>query len=342
MSGARPARPGVRRPVSSPAEPEATDGRQRPLVMLLSLVVAFTLWFTFSMRETYVVSVTVPIEVASVPSGQALASPPPASVVAQVQGEGWSLLALSRRVPSVRLAATTPQLDVASALRESGLPADLTVVGAQPRTVQLDLDTRTTRRVPVRLVTRLEMAPSYGLVRSPDLSPDSVVVSGAQSILGTLSSWPTEPLAAENVRGSLVQWVALRDTLAGLVDTDRRQTLARITVGEFTEGERSLRVVVRGRPAGAPEVRFEPAEVRAVYRVPADATYERAAAADAFVASVDYADILRDTTSGTVPVSPRVPSGLDVRDIVVAPTRVGYFLVRPRPVMPAEPSPAAP
>ena len=342
MSAAGPAREaggrgagGLRLPLRRLKPTDDGDGGGRPLAMLLSLVVALALWFTFSMRETYIVSVTVPIEVASVPRGQALRSSPPRVVTAQIQGEGWSLLALTRRVPSVRLAASSPQLDVVSALREGALPAGVAVVSAQPRLVELDLDTRTTRRVPIHLVTRLDFAPSHGLLRPPELSPDSVVVSGAQSILGTLQSWPTEPLVADNVRGSLAQWVALRDTLGGLVDIDRRQTLARVPIGEFTEGERTLRVIVRGRPAGAPEVRFEPAEVRATYRVPSDDTYERAASAAAFVATVDYADVLRDTTAGAVPVTPRIPDGLDVRDVVLTPQRVGYFLLRP----PAPPVP---
>lgn len=340
MSAGRPAARGsgggvrlsIRRPRPADAD-DADDDGGRGLAMLLSLVVALALWFTFSMRETYTVSVTVPIEVTSVPRGQALRSSPPATVTAQVQGEGWSLIALTRRVPPVRLAATSPQVDIVAALSEGRLPAGVSVVGAQPRTVELDLDTRTTRRVPIRLVTSLDMAPSHGLLRPPILSPDSVVVSGAQSLLGTLTSWPTEPLTGENVRSSLAQWVLLRDTLGGLVDTDRRQTLARVLIGEFTEGERMLPVEVRGRPADAPDVRFEPAMVRATYRVPSDDTYERAEAAEGFVATVDYADILRDTTSGTVPVSPRVPPGLDVRDVVVTPSRVGYFLIRTRPLL---------
>jgi hypothetical protein len=297
--------------------------------MLLSLVVAFALWFSFSMRETYTLSVTVPIEVGTVPEGQALRAPPPSAVTAQVRGEGWTLLSLSRAVPSVRLAASTPQVDVVAALSGGGLPAGVSVVSAQPRSVELSLEDRTTRRVPIRLVSRLAFAPSHGLRRPPVLAPDTVTVSGARSILRDLEAWPTEALTGEEVRAPFSRWVLLRDTLGGLVETSVRQTLVRADVGEFTEGTRRLRVVVRGRPAGAPEVRFDPAEVFATYRVPADVTYDRAAADAAFVAVVEYADVVRDTVAGTVPVTARVPPGLDVTDVSVSPSRVGYFLLRP-------------
>jgi len=310
------------------ADARSVSGR-RGLAMLLSLAVAFALWFSFSMRETYVLSLTVPIEVGSVPAGEALRAPPPRTVTAQVRGDGWTLLSLSRAVPAVRLAASTPQVDVVAALSSGGLPAGVSVVSAQPRVVELQLEERTTRRVPVRLVSQLSFAPSHGLRRPPVLAPDSVTASGARSILRDLDAWPTEPLTGDEVRAPFSRWVPLRDTLGGLVETGVRQTLVRADVGEFTEGTRRLRVVVRGRPAGAPEVRFDPAEVFATYRVPADVTYDRAAADPAFVAVVEYADVVRDTVAGTVPLTPRVPPGLDVSDVSVSPSRVGYFLLRP-------------
>lgn len=305
------------------------------MTALLSLVVALTLWFTFSMRETYTVSVRVPIEVAALPSGQALRESPPATVAAQVQGEGWDLLAFTRGVPAVRVAAESPTVDVVTALSEGGLPSGIAVVGAQPRTFVLALDTRTSRRVPIRFVSDLSLAPSFGLIRPPQLSPDSVVVSGAQSLLGGLRDWPTQPFALKDIRQSTTRWVLLQDTLGGLLEPDRRQTLVSIQVGRFTEGERLLDIVVQNRPPGAPTVRFDPAQVRAVYRVPSDDTYERAAETPQFVAVVDYRDIARDTTDGAVPLRALVPSGLDVRDVVLTPSRAGYFLIRPRVAPPA-------
>lgn len=307
------------------------------MAAVLSVVVALTLWFTFSMRETYTVSVRVPIEVAALPTGQALREAPPRTVAAQVQGEGWDLLAFTRSVPAVRVAAESPTVDVVAALSEAGLPSGIGVVGAQPRTFELALDTRTSRRVPIRLVSDLSLASSFGLIRPPQLSPDSVVVSGAQSLLGGLRDWPTERFTLDDIRASTTRWVALEDTLGGLLEPDRRQTRVSVQVGRFTEGERLLDIVVRNRPPGAPTVRFDPAQVRAVYRVPSDDTYERAADSPEFVAVVDYGDIARDTTDGAVPIRAAVPNGLDVRDVVLTPARAGYFLIRPRVAPPADP-----
>jgi hypothetical protein len=123
--------------------------------------------------------------------------------------------------------------------------------------------------------------------------------------------------------------VALRDTLDGLLTTSVASTTVVVPIGEFTEGERLLPVEVRNLPPGIAGVRFDPPSVRARYRVPlAGSVYERARASSAFVAVVDYGDIARDTTSGTVPVAARPPSGLDIRDIVLSPSRVEYFLLR--------------
>ena len=49
-------------------------------------------------------------------------------------------------------------------------------------------------------------------------------------------------------------------------------------------------------------------------------------------------DIARDTTAtdGQVPVSARVPEDLDIRDVTLQPSRVGYFIQRAAPTTNAE------
>ena len=315
-------------PPTGPDAPNDEAGR-RGLAMALSLVVAAVLWFSFSMREAYTVAVQVPVEIVSLPAGEALRELPPAAATVTLQGEGWTLLSLTRRRPTIRVVAGGETIDLEAALREQGLPAGVSVQGVQPRAVDLALDARTTRRLPIRLRRNIETRPSYGLLRDPVLTPDSVTVSGAQSLLGRLADWPTDLLVADDVDESLTRTVALSDTFGGLLTPSVRSTTVAVAVGQFTSASRLLDVEVENLPAGVAGVRFDPARIEVTFDVPsAGDGYDEARESDAFRATVDYADIARDTTSGSVPVSLVYPDGLGIRDAAAVPPRVEYFIVR--------------
>ena len=308
--------------------PEDEDGR-RGLALALSVVVAVVLWFSFSMREAYSVAVELPVEVVRLPDGQALREAPPASTTVTLDGEGWTLLGFSRRRPTIQVeAGDDAVIDLAAALQRQ-VPAGVAVRAVQPRSRRLALDAETTRRLPIRLRRDVETRPSYGLLGPPTLSPDSVVVSGAQSLLGRLTDWPTELLVARDVDADLRQKVALSDTFGGLLSPSVLATTVTMEVGQFTRADRDLEIEVEGLPPTVADVRFDPSRVTVLFDVPsAGEEYDRALASDAFRAVVEWADIARDTTSGSVPVSLRVPDGLGIRGVTADPRRVGYFVVR--------------
>lgn len=312
-----------------PVSDENGDSGRKGLAILLSVVVAMTLWFTFSMQQTYTIPVRMPINLVALPEASALASRPPSDVIVQLQGEGWDLLGVANSPPTLQVIASSKTVDLMGPLSELSLPGKVTVQGVQRRSIELNLDTWTSRVLPIRLVQRVQPAPGYDMIREPQMDPDSVRVSGAQTLLGMLSDWPTELISMSDVRSDIRTSLALRDTLGGLLTTSVNAISLYVPVAEFTEGERMLEISVRNLPPGIAGVRFDPPRVSARYRVPlAGSVFERAANSNSFLAVVDYADIARDTTSGTVPVAYRAPGGLDIRNIVLSPSRVEYFILR--------------
>ncbi len=299
--------------------------------MALSLVVAAVMWFSFSMRETYPITMRVPIEISRTPSGTALREAPPTSVTVTLSGDGWTLLSFIRNLPTIRVAAERSTVDLEAALQESGLPVGVQLQAVQPAVIELALDTQTRRRLPIRLRENIRTLTPHDLLSPPTLSPDTVEVTGAQSLLATLNDWPTDVLVLEDLDRSTTRMVALADTFGGLLSPAITATRVRVDVGEFTEGRRRSTVEVENLPPGIAGVRFEPAQVDAVFRTPLEGeTYNQALTTPGFRAVVDYFDIRRDTTDGEVPVSARWPSmTLDIRDVTLRPSRVGYFIQRP-------------
>ncbi|WP_412062218.1 hypothetical protein [Rubrivirga sp. IMCC45206] len=315
-------------PSAAPVDESEPPG-ERGLAMLLSLVVALVMWFSFSMRETYSVEVRLPVEIAQTPARQALRELPPTEVTATLRGEGWTLLSLTRRLTTLQVVAEDETVNMMAAIQGTGLPPNVDVVGVDPEVIALALDVRTSRRLPIRLRSSIQTVAPYDLLRAPRLQPDSVTVTGAQSLLGRLDDWPTEVLLEDNVQESLARTVALADTFGGLLTPSVRATRVAVDVGEFTEGRRVLDVEVTNLPDDIVGVRFDPARVTAIYRVPTVGdTYERALSTSGFRAVVDYFDIRRNPADGEVPVSVRWPADLDVRDVTLSPSRVEYFIQR--------------
>ena len=314
---------------------EAPGDRRNGVAMVLSGVIAVFLWFFFSMNASYTIDVEVPLEYA-LPQNMALSTRPPAQARVTVLGDGWSLIPLVRTPQTVRSQVTASEVNVESAIRDSRQFSEVAIQGTSPERVELQMEPREARLLPIRLVRQLSMAPSYDLLRPPRLSPDSVLVTGAASVIGNLMDWPTVPLVAEGVRDSFTQVVALSDTLEGLiVGKSPRATLVSVPVAAFTQGERMLDIEVRNMPAAVEGVRTEPSRVRVTYTVPAQQrAAELARTASDFVAVVDYADIVRDSSAQSVPVSVQIPTDLDVRNVELDVRRVEYFIVLPTPPTP--------
>lgn len=310
------------------AAEEAETRREGPAI-LVSILVAVVLWFSFSMRETYTTSVTIPLEIAELPDGLALAVPPPETATVVLQGPGEDLLSLLSSPPSIRIVAEDEIVEVAAAIASARLPARVRVLSAQPARIRLATEARVSRMLPVRLDGTIEATPPYDLVAPPRLRPDSVRVEGAASVLDGLDAWPTTPLSRSDVERSFSMLVPLSDTLRGLVDVSASASTISVAVAQFTVGERTLAVEVENLPPGIAGVRFDPATVEASYQVPAvGPTYSIADTSSGFRAVVDFGDIARDSTSGSVRVAARPPGDLDVRGVRLDPPRVGYFIVR--------------
>jgi hypothetical protein len=309
---------------------EDVAARRRILAMVVSVVVAFVLWLTVNMRETYTLAIASPLAVVGLPEDQALRSPVPATILVQYEGVGWDLLTLRRNPPEIPLDADGPTVDLVSAAASSAqLPLGVAVRSVRPASLELDLGPAVRRRLPVRLAGDLDFAAGYGLLYPPRLNPDTVTVRGEQTLLEGFDAWLTAPVAFEDLRRSVTTVVPLSDTLGGLVEVSAGRVQVALHVGQFTEGTRTLAVRVEGVPPGVSAVRLIPSRVRATYLVPTEGDhYERAEESPDFYAVVDYDDIVRDTSAGTVPVAPRVPEGLLIKDIQLEPRRLEYYTVR--------------
>jgi hypothetical protein len=305
-------------------ESHQDEPEQKWIAITVCILIALLLWFTLTMQESYTASFDLPTRIINLPNDTALTALPPSRVRVQVRGEGFQLLQLRYNPTAVPINASVDRVDLEAI--GSQLPKGLILETVNPRQFDLRKEPRITRQIPIRLHGEIETPATYDLMSPPQLSPDSVVVSGARSIVNDLSAWPTEPFRVEALRDSLVDRVALKDTLDGLVRLEGTTTTTVTAVARpFTEGSREIDVEVTGVPTTERFVRLDPSTVRVRYRVPLS-QYEAAQQVPDFFATVSYEQIRADTT-GRIRPEVHLPEDMVLRDVSVLPPVLGYYEV---------------
>lgn len=302
--------------------PTGENPRHRGIAITLSIVISCVLWFSFTMTEEYTVEVALPTQVENIPSDAALSELPPQTVQVELRGEGFQVFRLMYNPPPVRLNAAREEVNVEQALPE--LPKNLIIQGVNPRSIPIKVEPQVTRKVPVRLRARVQTADAFDFVDPIRLTPDSVDVTGARSVVNRLAYWPTVESRFRNVKDSLVTRVELADTLEGLVVRHRDFVTMTAVARLFTTDQKVLDVVPRVA-SHQPEVRLEPSTVTVEYRVLFSDYFEaKNAGALDFYAEVSY-DSIRSATNGRVRPQVRWPDELDIRDVTVNPSTVRFY-----------------
>lgn len=298
------------------------DEPRRGIIIAVCVSLSFMLWLSLSLGEERAVTLDLPIRVAEVPEGQALAETPPSSARVQVRGSGLELLRLLYDPPSIRVSATSEVVGLEEAL---DLPqvADVRVESIIPSSIELQMEPRTTRPIPVISRAEIELASAHELLSEPELEPDSIQVVGAQSIVDSLSGWPTEQIVIEDLQDTVRVDVPLADTLTRLIDRSADQVTLIARAGRFAEATREVKVEVTGVPSDQNLVALQPSSIRIRYRVLFDELFESRRSSE-FFATVSYAQIRSDTT-GYVEPNIHVPSDLLIRDPEPIPPRLRYY-----------------
>ena len=232
------------------------------------------------------------------------------------------LLRLVFNPPPIRASPGEGALNVEEAL---SIPRanDARMQSVTPQSIDVKMEPRVQREIPVRPRLNVKLASAYELIRPPRISPGSISVSGATSVVSDLTVWPTDSLTLRDVRDTLQTSVPLRDTLTGLVERSADAVTVTVQAGKFAEETREVAVEVTGVPSGQDLVALQPSTIRIRYRVLFEQLFDSRRSSE-FFATVSYSQIRSDTT-GYVTPRIHVPSDLVIRDPEPIPPRLQYY-----------------
>jgi hypothetical protein len=301
----------------------------RSHILIGSFLVALAFWFSVTMSGSFRASFDIPLTVTRLPDDLALTSPLPETVNVLLQADGWQLLfinagkQLTFDIPGARLRAGVIQTN--RALNEMmQLPPGVTALRVYPETLFVHVDRYMEKRVPLRLTElRMDFKEGFGLVREPEVTPDSVTLRGAESVLREIESWPIEGRTYENLSLPVAEEVALRDSLPGIVHTDRDKVSLYIPIEQLADmWIRDIRVELANVPEDR-QVLLERQSLDISVRGGVN-VLSLYSAAD-FSAEIDFQTIVSDTSGTIVPVV-HIPA--DIKLLRIDPPSIRYTIRR--------------
>ena len=176
---------------------------------IMAFLFGIALWFFVMSTQDFQITMDVPVKLVRLPELLAVASKPPHTLPITVRGPAFDLIRMrwnymnkdSNAVSIIvdlqgaELGATRKHLDA----KNFSAPNFPNVVFVEPSNqllfLDLELDTRIERNIPVKSNVTFEPAPGYIMTDVPKITPEQIRVSGARDALTRIFEIPSASTA---------------------------------------------------------------------------------------------------------------------------------------------------
>lgn len=281
-------------------------------IILATTLFAIFLWVSVKLGDQYQFSVHVPLTIEHIPPGTAPKSNIPRTVLVRFRGEGWRLAGLffSNDLKCIVDLNTLPSQQQSVTLNDVvdrlSIPVGVQAFDMDPDSLYVAFDSVGYKKVPVLLDYTASFKDHYGQVGPTVISPESVVVEGARSVIENINSWATAHQQFENLKDPVNALVPLLPSEAFLLNLSPAEVRVTIDVQWFAEKVfAGVPVEVLSVPPHR-EVILVPPRIEVVVR--GGVNQLAALSLNDFRSSVDYGVLLSDTT-GTIEPEVVIPQG---------------------------------
>ncbi len=288
--------------------------RKNLKIFLFSFIFAFFTWLYISLIQIYNTELSVPLKV-KMTEKQAITTEIPKEINLVIRGKGWDLLGIlvSKKVEYV-LDLTNYKKDTRINIMQSAgevlnLPLGVSIVNIYPDALDITFDNITEKIVKVQNNVRVTTKDGYIIVGSPLIEPDSIMITGATSVLSKIKYIPTENVVLENLNSKITKSVKLKDTLSNLIFYEQKTVNITYNIQLSADKEfDNISVNLINEP-GDKEVLIIPPKIKLTLRGGVD-DLAKVTSEDLSV-SIDYKSLLKDTTGFVIP-DIKMPLNLDL------------------------------
>ena len=299
--------------------------REKVVVFIVAFILAFCMWLLVNLSRDFSLNLNLQVNVGNMPEDRALVEQLPEYATVSVQGEGWKLINLYNNPPQLYVDVQQEEINLYDQVRQQmNVMPDITVQKVQPLILNVELQEKISKTVPVVPSFEVEFRERFDYEGERRITPDSVTVTAARSVIDTVTSWPTRPVVLEDVRGDIDRTIALMEPHP-LINLSTNQVQLTAPVAEFTEGETRVFIQTRNLPRGR-TVNYSPSYITVRYDVPID-EYNQVKDLTPYNAYVTYEQIQQDTTGFVTPQVDQVVDQYYLKLRTFQPQEVAYFNV---------------
>lgn len=169
------------------------------LLKITALIFGIALWFLVISQKDFQLTMEVPLSYVKLPENMAIANKPPHSIQVTVEGHSWDLIRMQQQInknpgiismivdlQKIELGSSRIHLDSKNFVAQ-GFP-DINFVEPENQLlfVDIDVDTRITRNIPLKSNAQFNAVQGYLLADEPRISPEELNVSGARNALARI------------------------------------------------------------------------------------------------------------------------------------------------------------
>lgn len=186
------------------------------VIKISALIFGIALWFSVISQRDFQLSIEVPLIFVKLHEDMAIASRPPHTLNITVEGKSWDLIRLRLQMKKPNQNAIAMVVDLQNAelggtrihldahnFTAPGFP-DVHFVEPDNQLIFIDLeiDTRIVRHVPIKSNVNFNAAQGYLLADEPKILPEELKVSGARNALTRIIDIPTDSIDFDTLRSS--------------------------------------------------------------------------------------------------------------------------------------------
>lgn len=268
--------------------------KRKVSVFLSCLLIAVFSWLFFALSNNYVYEVDSKLNFINPPLNKAYHPLQDDTVTLQVRGTGWQLLFsklnLKSQIVDISLQSLSSShyVVISKQLNNINLQfeSNQKVISVSPDTLFFDFTKRITKRVPIKLLSKLTFAKAYGVSGPVKLEPATVVITGAAEDLKEIKFWQTDTLLMENISSTITTKIGFQKGLKNNVNVYPNAIKVEIPVDEFTEKTIEVPVEVENNPGREIKIIPEKARITLLTALSNYSGIER----ESIKVSVDYDD----------------------------------------------------
>lgn len=295
--------------------------------MAASFVLSFLFWIMLTLSEKYSSPVTVKLHYINLPDGKTPIVPLEDKVTIFVSNiKGTELLKYLYLTPKeievdYRKNINAPSISTARLLRKYNHRFSFSIDedNISPETLTFELEKVAHKKIPIELIGDLSTARQFE-VRQIKLTPDSLTISGPQSVLDTIRTWQTLAVEHSGISHNLSGSVALRAPTNLFCKLSTNRVDYEVVLEEYTEKDFNIPIEAINVPANT-TVFLYPSSVKLTCLVAMnsynlfDETYFRV------IADFDKHDLSQSTITLKIAEKPA-----DLRNVAISPTVAEFIL----------------